>query len=143
MSDSDEVTLFEGRPTAKSYLGLIIIGVLTSPLVIGLFILLSVFLKVKSTSYRLTSERLFVRQGIIAKKLDEIEMFRVKDVQMSQGVLQRIMGFGNITVISTDDTTPELKIVGMSNPEELKEQIRTVYRAARKAEKGATEFISS
>ena len=74
--------------------------------------------------YRLTSERFFVIKGIIARSMDELELIRVNDVVMHQGIWDRIMGIGRVTILSNDETTPEVNIPGIGDPEFVKEQIR-------------------
>lgn len=130
----EELQLFELKPTAKAFLGQIIGGILLTPILIGIILLLNVWYKIASLQYRLTNQRLFVQRGLIAKQLEELELFRVKDVILKQTILQRILGFGTITVLSTDDTTPHITLIGMSNPVETKEAIRSAFRAARKRE---------
>jgi hypothetical protein len=66
--------------------------------------------------------------------VDELELYRVKDVVVDQGILQRVLGYGTITVLSDDDTTPEVDLVRISSPINVKELIRTQYRAARRRE---------
>lgn len=76
--------------------------------------------------------------------MNELELYRVEDVQVDQGVLQRLLGYGTITVLAADDTTPQLHLIGISRPIEVKEKIRTQYRAARKREGvRPTEFMQS
>jgi membrane protein YdbS with pleckstrin-like domain len=71
-------------------------------------------------------------------------LYRVKDVVVDQGVLQRVLGFGTITVLTDDDTTPQLNLVRISSPIKVKEMIRTQYRAARRREGvRPTEFLQS
>ena len=92
----------------------------------------------------LTTQRLFVRRGWLAKHVNELELYRVKDVVVDQGVLQRMLGYGNITVLAADDSTPEVDLVGVSSPTKVKETIRTQYRAARQREGvHPTEFMKS
>jgi hypothetical protein len=68
----------------------------------------------------------------------------VKDVVVDQGALQRVLGFGTITVLTADDTTPKVDLVGISTPTKVKEMIRTQYRAARQREGvHPTEFMQS
>jgi uncharacterized membrane protein YdbT with pleckstrin-like domain len=142
--DSAEQTIFEIGPAANAYLGSILLGIPLVFLFVGVFILLGVWYKVASRRYRLTNQRLFVQHGIVAKHLEEIELFRVKDVTVRQGFLQRILGCGTVTVLSTDDTTPVLQIAGIARPVEIKEAIRNAFRAARKREGMRTgEFIPS
>ena len=42
--------------------------------------------------------------------LNELELYRVKDVVVDQAGLQRLLGYGTITVLSADDTTPEVDL---------------------------------
>jgi membrane protein YdbS with pleckstrin-like domain len=114
------------------------------PLALGLLLLLLLWIRVKSCSYRLTTQRLFVRRGWLAKHVNELELYRVKDVVVDQGGLQRLLAYGTITVLSADDTTPEVDLVGISSPTKVKEMIRTQYRAARQREGvRPTEFMQS
>jgi len=114
------------------------------PLALAGLVLLGVWIGVKSSSYRLTTQRLFVRRGWLAKRVNEMELYRVKDVRVDQGALQRLLGYGTITVLADDDTTPEVQMVGIAAPTKIKEMIRTEYRAARQREGvRPTEFLQS
>ena len=139
-----EPTLFALRPTYRAHLGLLIWGVLLAPVGIGVILLLRAWYLVASTRYRLTNQRLFAETGLIAKNLEEVELFRVKDVTLRQGVLDRLLGVGTVTVLSTDDTAPELALAGVRDPLAAKEALRTAFRAARQREGMRTgEFIAS
>jgi membrane protein YdbS with pleckstrin-like domain/DNA-directed RNA polymerase subunit RPC12/RpoP len=114
------------------------------PLAPGLLLLLMVWIQKVSCEYRLTNQRLFVRNGWLAKKVNELELYRVEDVQVDQGILQRLLRYGTITVQAADVTTPQVQLIGISRPVEIKEMIRTQYRAARKREGVTpTEFMQS
>ena len=140
---NEETTIMEFNPSAKGFIGKIIWGIILSPIVIGLFMLLGVYITVKSTKYKLTDQRFFVQTGLISKKVEELELFRVKDVSMKQGIIQRLLGVGNVTILSTDDSTPVVHVLGISKPEKVKESIRGQSRTARKSEKGLTEIVHS
>ncbi|NLW82435.1 MAG: PH domain-containing protein [Desulfovibrionales bacterium] len=144
-SSDEEHQVFELKPTAKAFLGEIIFGILLIPVfLIGLILLLNVWYKVVSLKYRLTTQRLFVQKGLIAKHLEELELFRVKDVTVKQGILQRLLGFGTIIVLSTDDSNPQVLLIGINKPVDVKETIRNSFRAARKREGvKMAEFIPS
>lgn len=110
----------------------------------GGFVMFKAWWAVLGLRYSMTDERLFVRRGVIAKHVEEVELYRVKDVSLAQGVMARLLGIGTIQVLSTDDTTPTLCLEGIPNPESIKEQIRKCYRAARQRERmHAAEFIPS
>ena len=139
---SQERDIFEITPSASAFLIQIFFGIILSPVLIGISMLLDVWIKTRSTRYRLTSQRLIIRRGLIAKHLEEIELYRIKDVTVNQGVIQRLLGYGSVTVLANDDTTPVTLMVGVANPLEVKEIIRNQYRAARSREGvRATEFI--
>lgn len=163
--DQDEKTLFIKTPANRAYLGRMIgagiwsiiaiaillvikfnpfVSIVLPPLLIGGITAMAIWIDTHSTEYRLTTQRLFLKKGLVAKHLDELELFRIKDVTVSQGIIQRILGFGSVTVLSTDDTTPKVILRGIPNPVETKELIRKTFRAARKNERvRATEFIPS
>jgi membrane protein YdbS with pleckstrin-like domain len=165
LTSDDEETLFTATPVTRAFIGRITGAVLASlfgmvilfiidisiftslvvpPLVIGGLTAISIWIETHATEYKLTTQRFFLRRGIIAKKVDEVELFRVKDVTMQQGILQRLLGFGSITILSTDDTTPVIVMHNVADPTEKKEIIRKAYRSARKLEgMRATELVTS
>lgn len=144
-ASGEEQPIFELRPAWRSRLGLVLWGVALVPVFgIGLLVLLRAWYLVASVRYRLTTQRLFVQRGLVAKDLEEVELFRVKDVTLTQSVLQRLLGTGTVVVLSTDDTAPRLELAGLSGPLEVKEQIRGAFRAARQREgMRMAEFIPS
>lgn len=141
----EERPIFELKPAARAYPGLLIWGVLLLPVVgIGLLLLLRAWYLVASTRYRLTTQRLFVQRGLVAKHLEEVELFRVKDVTLNQGFVSRLLGVGTVVVLSTDDTTPRLELAGILKPVEAKETLRSAFRASRQREGlRMAEFIPS
>jgi uncharacterized membrane protein YdbT with pleckstrin-like domain len=78
-----------------------------------------------SVSYRLTTHRLFTEIGIISRRITEVELLRVDDLSVTQNIIQRIFDVGVVTLQTTDASEPELKLLGISQPIEVKEQIRT------------------
>jgi uncharacterized membrane protein YdbT with pleckstrin-like domain len=55
------------------------------------------------TIHILTSERLIVRRGIIARQGMEIPLEVVNDVGFSQSVLERLLGFGDVVIESAGE----------------------------------------
>jgi uncharacterized membrane protein YdbT with pleckstrin-like domain len=97
-----------------------------------LCILWSWMIEKLSTRYRLTTHRLFKETGILSRNHNEIELVRVDDVAVRQNVIQRIFNVGVVTVIAPhDQTEPRLELVGIENPIEVKEMIRTHVRRRR------------
>jgi membrane protein YdbS with pleckstrin-like domain len=97
-----------------------------------LFILWTWLVEKLSTRYRLTTHRLFKVTGILSRHHNEIELVRVDDVAVRQNIIQRIFNVGVVTVIAPhDQTEPRLELVGIENPIEIKEMIRTHVRRRR------------
>jgi membrane protein YdbS with pleckstrin-like domain len=110
----------------------------TGPLVIGclglglvlcsLAAIIATIVKIKSRRYKITEERVSVEHGWLAKEIDNIDMFRVKDLHFDQSVLQRVLGIGTIVVYSSDPSHPEFPIEGIRNPREVHEKMDRAHR---------------
>lgn len=85
----------------------------------------------KSTSYELTSQRLKIASGILNRKLDELELFRVKDYAMDQPFFLRLVGLGNLTLVTSDVSTPTVAIRAIADVEGVREKLRTAVAAER------------
>lgn len=88
---------------------------------------------VRHTTYELTSERLRVTHGILGLDVDDIELYRIKDIHVRQPLIQRVCGLGSILIWSSDITLPRCRIhaqpIGVVR--ELREQIRLLSEELR------------
>ena len=75
------------------------------------------------TRYALSEDRLFLKRGFLNVHQDEIVLYRVRDLRVSQTLWQRVFGVGTVTVISTDKSIPELALKNIRQPNEVKELI--------------------
>ena len=75
------------------------------------------------TRYALSEDRLFLKRGFLNVHQDEIVLYRVRDLRVSQTLWQRVFGVGTVTVISTDKSIPELTLKNIRQPNEVKELI--------------------
>ncbi|MDI1310940.1 PH domain-containing protein [Prosthecobacter sp.] len=85
----------------------------------------------KCTTYELTSQRLRIRAGILNKKVDEMELFRVRDYSMEQPFLLRMVGLGNITLVTSDATTPTVAMRAIPGVESVREKLRNAVQNER------------
>ncbi len=70
------------------------------------FVLIGVrWLKNRSASYEITDQRLIIKRGILFKTIDEIELYRIKDVRLGYSLLNQMTDIGTITLTSSDRTT--------------------------------------
>ena len=83
--------------------------------------------------YEITPERLVVRRGIIFKSIDEIELYRIKDVRMDFSLLNQWAGIGNICLTSSDETTRvgDLVMRNIGKAQTRREELRRLVDAAR------------
>lgn len=75
------------------------------------------------TRYMLSEDRLFISVGFLNIKDDEILLYRVRDIDTSRSLWQRIFGVGTITVVSSDKTMPTLVLKNVKDPVFVKELI--------------------
>lgn len=68
------------------------------------------WLVVKTTTYRLTTERLITEHGILNKTEDTLELYRVRDQQVTAPFWQRLFGLQTITLLTADTSTPSVVI---------------------------------
>ena len=73
------------------------------------------------TTYSLSDDRLFVDKGLVRLQSDEILLYGVRDLSVSQTLGQRIFGVGSIIVQSSDKTSPVLEIRNIKTPFDVKE----------------------
>lgn len=85
----------------------------------------------KTTAYELTTQRLRKRSGILNRKVDELELFRVKDYAMEQPLVLRMLGLGNLTLITSDASTPTVSLRAIRGVEDVREKLRNAVQAER------------
>lgn len=75
------------------------------------------------TRYSLSEDRLFVSEGFLNIKDDEVLLYRVRDIDTRRSLWQRIFGVGTVTVMSSDKTMPTLVLKNIKDPVFVKELI--------------------
>lgn len=83
-------------------------------LAFGIVPLAYVILQNKFKTYVVTSERIYVEEGIIAKARKDISLKKVNDVTTSQSIIQRLLGAGNILIMTGNDNALVLKDIDNS-----------------------------
>ena len=109
-----------------NYLWSIILGIILLPVVVGIIILLYILIEIKGTSYELTSHRIIIRRGWIAKMQNEIWIKDMRAVNLVQSIWQRIIGVGDIAIGTAASAGTEINIVGIANPTEVVSQINNL-----------------
>ncbi len=107
------------------------------PLALGglsLLIMLVKWVGNLATTYELTADRLILHKGILAKSIDEVELYRIKDVRIDFTIINQIADIGTITVTSSDETTKEgaLVIREVAQARARREKLRELVNEARR-----------
>lgn len=96
-------------------------------------------LVLRSHSYRLTNQRLLVESGVFSRTIDEIDLRTVGDITFHQRFFERVLGLGQIGIVSSEpDTTGQpsrrasvrAQLLGVRNPRDVREQVRAAAYAA-------------
>ena len=100
---------------------------------IGLIIILVKWVENLATTYELTDDRLIIRRGIFFKSIDEIELYRVKDIRIDFTLLGQWANIGTITLLSSDETTraAPLRLRDIEHAERRREELRKLVDEAR------------
>ena len=95
------------------------------------------------TKYSMTEERLFIEQGFLNKKEDEVRLYRIMDVSLSRSFGQRLFGVGTIHCCSADKSMKDFDILSIKHPKDVKEQLSELVEKQRDAKRVTNrEFMS-
>lgn len=83
------------------------------------------------TRYSMSEDRLFISVGLLNLKDDEVLLYRVRDIDTSRSLGQRIFGVGTVTVMSSDKSMPNLVLKNIKDPVFVKELIHKQVEQAK------------
>ncbi|HLL31101.1 MAG TPA: PH domain-containing protein [Allosphingosinicella sp.] len=100
---------------------------------VALLIVLWKWFENMAARYDVCPDRLIVREGIFIKSLDEVELYRVKDVRLDFSLINQMAGIGTITVTSSDQTTRDAPLIlrHVERAAHRREELRRLVEAAR------------
>lgn len=82
--------------------------------------------------YVITTERLKIYRGMLSRDLENIELIRIKDMDVNQGVSERVLNIGDITLRGLDTSAPDIVLNNIPKPQEVFEILRKAWLDARK-----------
>ena len=144
-----ETVLFEGHPSWRSALlffakgigvgiaiGAILFfavssvaGIVALAVIAGITIVVSLVVR-QATNYVITDERLHIRRGIVARKIDETRLSRVQDVSIEQGVFDRLLRIGRADFDTAADRDDQFVFEGIANPDTVRDAVDKAHRLA-------------
>jgi hypothetical protein len=83
-------------------------------------------------NYTLTNERIKIITGLIGKDIQNYELIRVQDIDITQNVSERMLGIGDIVIKGADQSSPTIVLRNIHDPQEVYELLRKAWLAARK-----------
>src|SRR5688572_12847113 len=133
----DEKIIFEGHPSWRATLAfylkalliaaavVVVLGLVTDIsvvlwAVVGLALVVFVgFVKRMTTVYTITNQRLRIKRGFIARKVQQTRIDRVQNVNTDQSVIERILQVGTVDFDTAGTDDSEFKFAGVSQPERV------------------------
>lgn len=105
LTETDEEVLFEGYAAVLPSVGSVLLALLT----LGLW-LLPAWWRSRSKRYRLTTRRVVVETGVLGKRMEQVDLYRVSDYTVERPIGQRLLGTGNLILRTLDRTSPVVEI---------------------------------
>jgi uncharacterized membrane protein YdbT with pleckstrin-like domain len=87
-------------------------------------------IKRTATDYMVTNQRLYIRRGILAKKVQQTRIDRVQNVNTDQSLRDRILRVGTVDFDTAGTDDSEFKFVGISDPGKVAAAVDRAQREA-------------
>ena len=148
-----ESVIYEGHPSWRSILGYYIKGLLSALAIaavgylldgVGLgvgflllvlaIVLIAGFIRRFFTVYTITTERLRIKHGVIARHVQQTDIERVQNVNTNQSVLERMLKVGTVDFDTAGTGDSDFKFAGVEDPEEV---VAAVDRAQKRPVAGS------
>ena len=124
LSDGEEVrALFKLHWFAR--IPMVIWIILAIP-TIGITLILAIWewLKLRSIEQGVTNKRVILKRGIVSRKTEEMKITSIETVEIIQGVMGRIFGYGDVKV--TGRGISDLLFKKINDPMDVKRKIESV-----------------
>jgi uncharacterized membrane protein YdbT with pleckstrin-like domain len=127
-----EKLIVKGSPSQVTNFGYYLICILLTPLFgLGVLMFIIRFLKTKFTKYEITEERIIETTGVFSRSTDETELYRVKDIRLEEPFFLRMFGLSTILLVTSDKTSPIIKLSGVKNGTSLRKTLRDAVEVRR------------
>jgi uncharacterized membrane protein YdbT with pleckstrin-like domain len=127
----EEDLVWEGQPSQLVNLGSFALCLLFAWMIFPLVIAAQRALQVHFTRYRITSERIEVTTGILSRRIEQLELYRVKDLSVEEPLVLRLAKLGNLIVRSSDRSHPVVVLQAIPGCPLLRDQLRGLVEKLR------------
>jgi uncharacterized membrane protein YdbT with pleckstrin-like domain len=128
LSEGEKVVqLFRLHWTARLWLVLWIVLIVPT---FGITLLLAIYewLRLRTLEYGVTNKRVVLKKGIISRQTEEMKIGSIETVEIDQGVLGRMLGYGDVKV--TGRGISDVVFKRMDDPMAVKRHIESVSHPA-------------
>lgn len=80
------------------------------------------FIDFSSSEFAITDRRAILKTGAFSRKTLEMNLQKIESVNVEQGIMGRMFGYGNITIIGTGGTREHFR--NISNPLEFRQKFQ-------------------
>jgi uncharacterized membrane protein YdbT with pleckstrin-like domain len=125
---------------AVAVIGVIALLVTSTGLGVGVLaagvalVVLAGFIKRMATVYTITNQRLRIKRGILAKKIQQTRIDRVQNVNTDQSVVERLLRVGTVDFDTAGTDDSDFTFAGVSSPSRVVEAVDRAQHAAAAAE---------
>jgi uncharacterized membrane protein YdbT with pleckstrin-like domain len=103
--------------------GLIVVGG-------GALMIVGGLIKRIATVYTITNQRLRIKRGILAKRVQQTRIDRVQNVNTDQSVLERVLRVGTVDFDTAGTDDSDFTFAGVSSPSRVVEAVDRAQHAA-------------
>ena len=104
-----EQILHRARVSWWSQVGLVTLGIVLAIVVVGLFLLIAAWIKVRSTEIAITNKRVIVKFGFVKRDTVEINLDKVEALRVEQGFFGRMLNFGTVFISGAGTSVAPIK----------------------------------
>jgi len=145
IESQDESVIYFGSPhlmvNHQDYLAGFLAGLLVFTLPIVFLYISFVVIRSQNEKIKITNQRISITTGLINKNTSELELYRIKDMEIQTPWYYRLFGTGNLYLITSDETDPNLIIKALPNINQIKEKLRIAIEKT-KQDKGLLDIES-
>ena len=95
-----------------------------SLMALAVLVLFFKIIKLKSTRYRISTDRIERSRGLLGKQIDNLDMFRIIDMSLNRSFFDGLVGIGVVVLITTDKTDPEFRFEKVGRAKQLYDIIK-------------------
>lgn len=87
----------------------------------------------RSLRFRISTRTIDIESGLFSKNIETVQLWKVRDLEYRQSLLDRVLNVAHIRVIAHDVTTPELDLWGLPESREIYDRLKNSIELSRQA----------